>query len=31
MKNDKYIYPDLAKASDLPEDIGNNCPLAAVS
>jgi len=29
--SDKYIYPDIAKHSDFPEDIMSNCPLAAVS
>ena len=27
----EYVYPDIAKGSELPEDIGNNCPLKAVS
>ena len=27
----EYVYPDIAKGSDLPEDIANNCPLKAVS
>ncbi|KAG5673202.1 hypothetical protein PVAND_003269 [Polypedilum vanderplanki] len=25
--NDTYVYPDVAKNSDLPEDIGSNCPI----
>ena len=28
---DKYFYPDVARHSDLPEDIMSNCPLPAVS
>jgi len=29
--NDKFIYPDMAKHSDFPEDIIEKCPLPAVS
>ncbi|KAG5676538.1 hypothetical protein PVAND_006364 [Polypedilum vanderplanki] len=25
--NDKYIYPDMSKNSDMPADIKNNCPM----
>lgn len=28
---DKYVYPDLAKGSDFPEDIESECPLQPVS
>lgn len=28
--NDSYVYPDLAKNSDFPEDIGAACPLQPV-
>lgn len=27
--SDKYLYPDIAKHSDFPEDIKSNCPLPA--
>lgn len=29
LESDKYFYPDIAKYSDFPEDIKNNCPLSA--
>lgn len=28
LESDKYFYPEIAKYSDLPEDIRSNCPLA---
>lgn len=31
LAKDKYIYPDVAKHSDFPEDIERNCPLPAVN
>jgi hypothetical protein len=30
-KQDTYVYPDLVKVSNFPEDIENNCPFAVVS
>ena len=29
--NDKYVYPEMAKYTDFPEDIKSKCPLPAVS
>ena len=29
--NDTYVYPDLAKNSDFPENIASECPLQAVN
>jgi len=31
LSQDQYIYKDLARFSDFPEDIANNCPLVVVS
>ena len=28
--NDIYVYPEVAKYSDFPEDIRNNCPIVPV-
>jgi len=31
LATDTYVYPDFAANSDFPLDVGNNCPLPAVS
>ena len=28
---DTFLYPEIARQSDLPEDVANNCPIPAVS
>ena len=30
LAKDDYVYPDIAKQSDFPKDIANNCPLQPV-
>ena len=30
LSKDDYIYPDIARQSDFPADLANNCPLPAV-
>ncbi|KAL7037958.1 hypothetical protein ACKWTF_009415 [Chironomus riparius] len=31
LANDKYLYPDIARNSDFPEDVMNNCPLPVIT